>query len=116
MAWRVSRAALGAPARCDRPDVKVGVAPVGRGAKRAAIRFEAASEVVEAIRRAVMNTLRGDLVQSCRVAGLLTCGSLSLGGLPGFPVANLAHALTAHSCGGSHGFGPRLGLPHRVPC
>lgn len=53
-----------------------------------------------------MNTLRGDLFLVRCVAGLLTCGSLNLGGLPGFPVANAAKALTAHSCGGSHGIGP----------
>ena len=39
-----------------------------------------------------------------------------------FPVAGLpvvqwlvAIILTAHSCGGSHGFGPWMGRPHRVP-
>ena len=70
------------------------------------MRLEAESEVVEEIERAVMSTLRGDLFLVRCVAGLLTCGSLSLGSLPGFPVARLAKALTAHSCGGSHGFGP----------
>jgi hypothetical protein len=106
MAWRVSCAVLCATAMLERPTAKVSVAPMNSSARPAAMRLEAVSEVVEEIVRAVMNTLRGDPLTSCRVAGLLTCGSLSFGGLPGFPVAKLADALSAHSCGGSHGFGP----------
>ncbi len=106
MAWRVSCAVLCATAMLERPTAKVSVAPMNSSANPAAMRFEAVSEVVEEIERAVMNTLRGDLFLVRRVAGLLTCGSLNLGGLPGFPVANAAKVLAAHSCGGSHGFGP----------
>ena len=106
MAWRVSCAVLCATAMLERPTAKVSVAPMNSSAKPAAMRLEAVSEVVEEIVRAVMNTLRGDPLTSCCVAGLLTCGSLSFGGLPGFPVASRAETLSAHSCGGSHGFGP----------
>ena len=106
MAWRVSCAALCATAMLERPTAKVRVAPMNSSAKPAAMRLEAVSEVVEEIVRAVMNTLRGDLLTSCCVAGLLTCGSLVFGGLPGCPVASRAETLSAHSCGGSHGFGP----------
>ena len=108
MAWRVSCAVLCATAMFDRPTAKVMVAPMNSSARPAAMRFEADEvETVEVeAERAVMNTLRGDPLTCCCVAGLLTCGSLSFGGLPGFPVASRAETLSAHSCGGSHGFGP----------
>lgn len=65
MAWRVSCAVLCATAMDDRPTAKVSVAPMNRSANPAAMRLDAMSDVVEDIVRAVMNTLRGDLVQSC---------------------------------------------------
>ena len=106
MAWRVSCAVLCATAmlrQADREGQR-GADEQQREAGGNALGSE--SEEVEETIRAVMNTLRGDQFKSCRVAGLLTCGSLSFGGLPGFPVAMIAEALSAHSCGGSHGFGP----------
>jgi hypothetical protein len=39
-------------------------------------------------------------------AGLLTCGSVLSASLPSFPVASDGASRSAHSCGGSHGFGP----------
>jgi hypothetical protein len=78
---------------------------MNRSASPAASRWDVEAEAEEEM-RAVMNTLRGDQFKSLCVAGLLTCGSPSSGGLPGFPVAMIAEALSAHSCGGSHGFGP----------
>jgi hypothetical protein len=39
-------------------------------------------------------------------AGLLTCGSVLDASLPSFPVAYDGVSRSAHSCGGSHGFGP----------
>ena len=77
MAWRVSCAALCATAMLERPTAKVSVAPMNSSAKPAAMRLEAVSEVVEEIVRAVMNTLRGDPLTCCCVAGLLTCGLTS---------------------------------------
>src|SRR5208282_1833197 len=40
------------------------------------------------------------------MAGLLARGSPPDADLPGFPVVSAGNRLTAHSCGGSHGFGP----------
>ena len=64
MAWRVSCALLCARAMLDRPTAKVSVAPMNSKAKPAAKRREAEDEE-EVAMRAVMNTLRGDPLQSC---------------------------------------------------
>lgn len=48
-------------------------------------------------------------------AGLLARGSRPRSAFPGMnPVAD-GGRLSAHSCGGSHGSGPRRGCPYRVP-
>jgi hypothetical protein len=48
------------------------------------------------------------------LAGLLARGSSSAAGLPGFPVAKSGYRFAAHSCGGSHGSGPKQAVPRSL--
>jgi hypothetical protein len=107
MAWRVSWAALCRRPSWARPTPKTKNEPRNKQANPAATRceIERPAETVSVVMSpSVRPIFRAKSPTFCP-AGLLTHGFCGLNGLPGFPVANCSN-LTAHSCGGSHGFGP----------
>jgi hypothetical protein len=116
MAWRVSWAALCRFASCARPVPHNRKVPRNRQAAPIETRceIEKEEEIVLVVMSPSVET-RSSIGRGCPAcsAGLLTCGSIGLMRLPGFPVT--LHRPCRSQLRGQSRFQPRLGHPHRVP-